>query len=60
MEDNINNISDDYSLFSAAGFKRLSIRDKSDNGNQPMVSQSNNSFICFNGEIYNTDFLKKN
>ena len=58
MEDNINNISDDYSLFSAAGFKRLSIRDKSDNGNQPMVSQNNNSFICFNGEIYNTDFLR--
>lgn len=58
IEDNIRNISDDYSLFSAAGFKRLSIRDKSDNGNQPMVSQNNNSFICFNGEIYNTDFLR--
>ena len=58
LEDNINNISNDYSLVSAAGFKRLSIRDKSENGNQPMVSQNDNSFICFNGEIYNTDFLK--
>ena len=58
IEKNISEISNDYSLFSAAGFKRLSIRDKSDNGNQPMISQNSNSFICFNGEIYNTDFLK--
>ena len=32
---------------------RLSILDLSDNGNQPMRSQSENILITFNGEIYN-------
>ena len=58
QEENIRDLSDDYSLVSAAGFKRLSIRDQSENGNQPMIAQNNSSFICFNGEIYNTLFLK--
>ena len=37
---------------------RLSIIGLGESGNQPMISQNSNSFICFNGEIYNTDFLK--
>ena len=32
---------------------RLSILDLSENGNQPMRSQSENILITFNGEIYN-------
>ena len=39
-------------------FYRLSIRDKTNNGRQPMISQSKMHIICFNGEIYNTDYLK--
>ena len=35
------------------GHNRLSILDLSSNGNQPMVSQSRQSKIIFNGEIYN-------
>lgn len=40
---------------------RLSIRDLSKNGNQPIVKNTlNNEFtIVYNGEIYNTDELKK-
>ena len=41
-----------------AGFVRLSIRDLSINGRQPMFSACGNYCISFNGEIYNTDTLK--
>ena len=37
---------------------RLSIRDLSSNGNQPMVSKSGRYVLVFNGEIYNSDELK--
>lgn len=35
------------------GHRRLSILDLSESGSQPMVSHSNDTVICFNGEIYN-------
>lgn len=40
---------------------RLSIRDLSENGNQPMIKtiNNNNYIIVYNGEIYNTEELKK-
>ncbi|HEY6503109.1 MAG TPA: asparagine synthase (glutamine-hydrolyzing) [Chitinophagaceae bacterium] len=38
--------------------RRLSIVDISENGAQPMSSGDGNSFITFNGEIYNHDTLK--
>ena len=39
--------------FCQVGFRRLSILDLSDAGNQPMIS-SNKRYVCvFNGEIYN-------
>ncbi|MDC0056684.1 asparagine synthase (glutamine-hydrolyzing) [Alphaproteobacteria bacterium] len=41
------------------GHNRLSILDLSSNGNQPMVSQSRQSKIIFNGEIYNHLSLRK-
>ena len=40
-------------------FFRLSIRDLSDNGSQPMMDYSKRYKIVFNGEIYNTSELKK-
>lgn len=39
-------------------FVRLSIRDLSINGRQPMFSADRNFCISFNGEIYNTNELK--
>lgn len=46
------------------GFKRLSIRDLTSAGHQPMLSDDENVIIVFNGEIYNSkslsDNLKKN
>ncbi len=39
-------------------FHRLSIRDLSLNGRQPMHSESKNLIIVFNGEIYNSNELK--
>ncbi len=42
-----------------AGFCRLAIRDLSPLGNQPMLSDCGNYCISFNGEVYNTDELKK-
>ena len=40
-------------------FFRLSIRDLSENGSQPMADYSKRYIIVFNGEIYNTSELKK-
>jgi asparagine synthase (glutamine-hydrolysing) len=40
------------------GFTRLSIRDLSHRGHQPMISDDGSAVILFNGEIYNTDQLK--
>ncbi len=41
------------------GFRRLSIMDVSDNGNQPMVSKHQKYAMVFNGEIYNFNVLKE-
>lgn len=41
------------------GFCRLSIRDLSRNGYQPMMSDEKNVVICFNGEIYNADHYRE-
>lgn len=41
------------------GFRRLSIIDTSAAGHQPMLDQSNNFALCFNGEIYNYVEIKK-
>lgn len=44
-----------------ASHSRLSIRDLTENGTQPIVKNINNNkyVIAYNGEIYNTDELKK-
>ena len=53
---------DDFSTFFgediAASFYRLSIRDITNNGRQPMLSLSKKKVIVFNGEIYNSKNLK--
>lgn len=41
------------------GFKRLAILDLSSLGHQPMVSKSKRFIICFNGEIYNHNEIRK-
>ncbi|WP_283170742.1 asparagine synthase (glutamine-hydrolyzing) [Curtanaerobium respiraculi] len=41
------------------GFNRLSVRDVSQRGHQPMVSRDGNSALIFNGEIYNADELRE-
>ena len=46
------------SLQGMVGFNRLSIRDVSLNGRQPMTDKSNKVMLVFNGEIYNTEDLK--
>lgn len=40
------------------GFVRLSIRDLSMNGHQPMFNDDHSIMITFNGEIYNADSLR--
>ncbi len=43
----------------AVGFVRLSIRDLSINGHQPMWNDAHNIMVCLNGEIYNADELRE-
>ena len=38
-------------------FQRLSFRDLSTNGSQPMLSYNNRYLVLFNGEVYNFQFL---
>lgn len=45
-------------LFAGIGFDRLSIRDLSVNGHQPMFSNNGDVMIAFNGEIYNSEELR--
>tara|TARA_B110000008_G_scaffold279698_1_gene328028 strand:- start:1587 stop:3479 length:1893 start_codon:yes stop_codon:yes gene_type:complete len=42
----------------AIGHQRLSILDLTDHGHQPMIDDTNNAVIVFNGEIYNYLELK--
>ena len=51
--------SEDLSTSTVLGFTRLSIRDTSHRGHQPMVSDDGSVVILFNGEAYNTDELKE-
>ena len=42
-----------------AGFVRLSIRDLSEHGSQPMLSADGRYALSFNGELYNSDKFKQ-
>lgn len=42
------------------GHNRLSIIDLSDRAAQPMINDNNGDVICYNGEIYNYQELRKN
>ena len=44
---------------SIIGFNLLSIREKIDFSKQPMITENEKFVIAFNGEIYNTDKLKR-
>src|SRR5438270_7159559 len=48
----------DHSSSLALGHRRLSIIDMSEKGNQPMLNDSRDLIIVFNGEIYNFPELK--
>lgn len=43
----------------ALGFRRLSIIDLSDEGNQPMLNEDRSCVLAFNGEIYNFRELRE-
>lgn len=43
----------------AFGFRRLSIIDCSDDGNQPFITEDKQCVLVFNGEIYNYKVLRK-
>ena len=57
--DNISNIKGKEDIYYNLWFNRLAIVDLSTQANQPMVSQDKNSIIMFNGEIYNSNTLRK-
>ena len=40
------------------GHSRLSIRDLNERSNQPIISSDNRFILSYNGEIYNTNYLK--
>ena len=44
--------------YATMAFARLAIRDLSDRAMQPMETEDHNIIVCFNGEIYNADYLK--
>lgn len=46
-------------VFVSLGHRRLSIVDLSENSNQPMSDNKDDIIIVFNGEIYNSDEIKK-
>jgi asparagine synthase (glutamine-hydrolysing) len=43
----------------ALGFRRLSIIDLSPAGHQPMVASGGHHVICYNGEIYNAEDIRR-
>jgi asparagine synthase (glutamine-hydrolysing) len=45
--------------FLGLGHRRLSIRDLSDSGHQPMFHPETKNWVVFNGEIYNYSYLRK-
>jgi asparagine synthase (glutamine-hydrolysing) len=49
----------DFECKIAFGHRRLSILDLSQNGHQPMMSQSGRYVVVFNGEIYNHADIRK-
>lgn len=49
-----NELRNDFNYDAEIGFNRLSIRDLSMNGHQPMAAFDKKVIITFNGEIYNT------
>lgn len=55
----LDSLSDDNDVIGCLGFNRLSIRDLSMNGHQPMLDEENKVAIVFNGEIYNSEDLKR-
>lgn len=54
--DSGNYFSDDRATL---GFRRLSIIDLSDEGNQPMLNEDGSCVLVFNGEIYNYQELRE-
>jgi asparagine synthase (glutamine-hydrolysing) len=58
--DSTSNFNDEDVIRYNLWFNRLAIIDLSDNANQPMFSEDNKSVIMFNGEIYNSQFLREN
>jgi asparagine synthase (glutamine-hydrolysing) len=54
-----NNVWTNENFGIALGHTRLSIQDPSENGNQPMISNSGRYMIVYNGEIYNHQSLRK-
>ena len=58
--DNLTNYVDTEDININFWFNRLAIIDLSEKANQPMISKDSKSILMFNGEIYNSDELRKN
>lgn len=56
--DNLSNTKGFHDIYYDFWFNRLSIVDLSSEANQPMNSQRTNSILMFNGEIYNSQYLR--